>query len=103
MTLDPSQLRSLETKIELLRPWAELETGIDFGVSRIERVCAAAGKVVSRRKSPASVDALLADSQQGGMFLEQLTTELTVGESNPGVMASASASFWRGTLYSKSE
>lgn len=81
MPLDQSQIENLKSQIERLRPWVEAETGMDFSGNRVQRLCDAASKVLARRKAPANLDALLADSQLRGIFLEQLTAELTVGES----------------------
>jgi len=78
---ESSSHRKPEFRTALLRPWAEAETGMDFSGSRMQRLCDAADKVLSRRKTPADFDTLLADSRQRAIFLEQLTAELTVGES----------------------
>ncbi|HUG68137.1 MAG TPA: CheR family methyltransferase [Pirellulaceae bacterium] len=67
--------------IDRLRPWVEAETGMDFSGNRTQRLRDAADKVLSRQKTPVKLEQLLADSRQRGVFLEQLTAELTVGES----------------------
>jgi len=81
MSLNQSQITNLHSRIEPLRPWVEAETGMDFSGTRMQRLCDAVDKVFSRRKIPVDFDKLLADSPQRGVFLEQLTAELTVGES----------------------
>lgn len=70
-----------QSQIEQIRPWVESETGMDFSGTRMQRLLDAASKVLSRKNKAENFDGLLADSQQRGVFLEQLTAELTVGES----------------------
>ncbi len=81
MPLDQSQIANLQSQIESLRPWVEAETGMDFAGTRMQRLCDAVDKVLTQRKTPRDLARLLADSQQRGNFLEQVTAELTVGES----------------------
>ena len=54
---------------------------MDFSDSRLARLQDAVRKVVARGKSPVHLESLLAAPHQHVTFLEQLTAELTVGES----------------------
>ncbi|MCY2989601.1 MAG: hypothetical protein NTY19_17255 [Planctomycetota bacterium] len=63
-----------------LRVCAEAETGMDFSGTRMSRLQEAAGKVLARWTPPTTLDRLLGSRNEHGLFLEQLTAELTVGE-----------------------
>jgi len=54
---------------------------MDFSSSRLSRLCDAVKNVIIKDDLPADLDQLLEDPNKRGPFLEQLTAELTVGES----------------------
>src|SRR5438128_12683505 len=64
-----------------LRQWVETETGMDLSGPREPRLRDAVHRVLSRQKPPADLERLLARPEGHGPFLEELTSELTVGES----------------------
>lgn len=66
---------------ETLRPLVEAETGMDFSGSRFSRLRDAVAKVLARQSGVDQLDSLLRSPQQRACFLEQVTAELTVGES----------------------
>ncbi|MFN3148447.1 CheR family methyltransferase [Bremerella sp.] len=66
---------------ETLRPLVEDETGMDFSGSRFTRLRDAVAKVLARQAGEDQLDVLLHSPQQRACFLEQVTAELTVGES----------------------
>lgn len=81
MPLSHTRIANLQSQIEPLRPWFEAETGMDFSGNRVQRLCDAVDKVLAQRATPATIERLLTDPQQRGNVLEQVTAELTVGES----------------------
>jgi chemotaxis protein methyltransferase CheR len=70
-----------QSQIEQLRPIVEAETGMDFSGNRLTRLTEAVTKVVARRRNTTDVEHLFASPQERTAFLEDLTTELTIGES----------------------
>ncbi len=66
---------------ERLRRGVELETGMDFSGSRLARLQSAVQRVAARNQQEATFRALLERPHEEGLLLEQLTAELTVGES----------------------
>jgi len=76
-----SQIGNRESQMESLRKWAEAETGMDLSGARFPRLRDAVEKVLSRHKPTVNLDRVLARPRERTVFLEQLTAELTVGES----------------------
>src|SRR2546421_7261830 len=66
---------------DALRQAVETETGMDFSGAREGRLRDAVQRVLSRQTPGADLERLMARPDQRGPFLEQLSTELTVGES----------------------
>ncbi len=80
-----AHIADLASQTESLRPWVELETGMDFSGNRFTRLCDAVAKVLSQPIAPLASDctseSLANASRDPGKFIERLIAELTVGES----------------------
>lgn len=67
-------------QLDRLRPLVEAETGMDFSGERVTRLVDAVAKAVAKHHV-ADFDQWLASPHERGPLLEQLTAELTIGES----------------------
>src|ERR1700681_1059759 len=68
------------SQMEHLRRVAEAETGMDLAGTRFPRLQAAVERLLAQRPG-ADLDRILARADEHAAFLENLTAELTVGES----------------------
>jgi chemotaxis protein methyltransferase CheR len=79
--MNQPQVANRESPLERLRPLVEAETGMDLSGTRFQRLQDAAQKVLTLHKPAVDLDRILDRPRQRAVFLEELTAELTVGES----------------------
>lgn len=79
--MEPVWMATVQDDWEQLRSWMEAETGLDLSGSRFPRLQEAVARVLAANPNAGALADLLKQPTGQSGFLEQLTAELTVGES----------------------
>jgi chemotaxis protein methyltransferase CheR len=79
--MDQPQVANRESPLERLRPLVEAESGMDLSGARFHRLQESVQKVLARHQPTVDLNRILDRPRQWAVFLEELTAELTVGES----------------------